>query len=152
MKKTKFWGYLLLGFFFLGLGIFFLILAVTGKVSGNVLTTYYSFVFMFSILGVLSILTAGKHIETGHPRDYLLDRMEYKKHIESRNEGSKYVRLLLSEADNKNGFHPSARFHSIPKSRLLDEDGNELEEVPKTFFVRQRGKAYHLLRTRTNKA
>jgi len=158
MKKTKFWLELLFGLLLLFLAIFFVHLSASGKVDSDMLTVSYSFAALFFIIGVALLMVAGDCTGRGFPRSYLLDRMEYKKNIESRSEGkgNKYVGLLLSEADEENNFRPSVKFHSIHRNRLLDEDSKMLKELPNTFLVRQakkKGKTvYHISPTRTNEA
>ena len=158
MKKTKFWLELLFGLLFLFLAIFLVVLTVSEKadVDSDDLVLFYAFAALFFFIGVLFLMAAGGCMARGFRRDYLLDRMEYRKDIESRNKDSDYVGLLLSEADNENSFHPSIAFHSIHEDQLLDKDGHMLMKLPDTFLVRQAKKegqtVYHILPTRTNEA
>lgn len=158
MKKTKFWLELLFGLLFLFLAIFFVVLTVSEKadVDSDDLVLFYVFAALFFFIGVLFLMAAGGCIARGFRRDYLLDRMEYRKDIESRGKGNDYVRLLLSEANNENSFHPAIAFHSIHQDQLLDKNGDALTKLPETFLVRQTKKkgrtVYHILPTRTNEA
>ncbi len=156
MKKTKFWLELLFGLLLLFLAIFLVHVGVSEKVDIDDLVLFYVFAALFFFIGVLFLMAAGGCMARGFRRDYLLDRMEYRKDIESRGKGNDYVRLLLSEADKENSFHPSISFHSIHGGQLLDKNGHMLTKLPETFLVRKTEKegktVYHILPTRTNEA
>jgi hypothetical protein len=158
MKKSTFWLKFLFGLLFLFLAIFLVVLTVSEKadVDSDDLVLFYAFAALSFFIGVALLISAGGCMARGFRRDYLLDRMEYRKDIESRGKGNDYVRLLLSEADKENSFHPAISFHSIHGGQLLDKNGDMLTKLPDTFLVRQAEKegktAYHILPTRTNEA
>ena len=130
MKKSKFWPRFLIGFFLILLAITFLILAGNEEEYESTVATFITFAIVFLIVGILFFIEVGSCIGEGNPRDYLLDRMEYKKHDEFRSKDAddEHVRLLLSEADKKNSFRPSVRFHSIERDSLVSKEGVVLNE------------------------
>lgn len=130
MKKSHFWGFFIFGIIFLAVGTFLLFPSGTKNFESTML------MIILYLIGLALVIGAGYKFGEGDPRDYLLNRTGYRKITEHRYGKNGTCALLLCRGTKDGKFYGNREFHLIESESILDEKGNTLKNIPKTFFVK----------------